>query len=354
MKRIFISVALLAFVSLGASAQKMEAANKIVDCGQTVYQSPTTAEFEVRNKSNRPIHIVDVRTSCGCTAVDYPKTEIPADGKFTVRVTYDAQTLGRYDKLVDIYADGSERPLMLRMRGRVVREIVDFGGKYDFLLGDIQSDCNDIEFDDVNRGELPQKKVHIRNTTGETIQPVVMHLPDYLSAEVSPSKIAPGHDGIVTVTLNSKRLKDMGLTQTSVFLGAFPGDRVSREKELSVSAVLLPKFDNLTASQLANAPRMSLSTTELDLGAFNGKKKLKGEIIIRNDGKTALNIKSLQMFTVGLQVSLNKQKLMPGESAKLKVTAEERLLKTARSKPRVLMITNDPNLPKVTIKIKTE
>ncbi len=354
MKRIFISASLLVLASLGASAQKIEAVNKVVDCGQTVYQSPATAEFEIKNKSSRPTRIVDVRMSCGCTDVEYPREEIPADGKFTIRVTYDAQTMGHYNKLVDIYTEGNEKPLVLRMRGQVVREIVDFSGKYDFMLGSIHSDCNDVEFDDVNRGERPQKKIHIRNTSSETIQPVVMHLPDYLTADVSPSKIAPGHSGVVTMTLDSKRLKDMGLTQTSVFLGSFPGDRVGREKEISVSAVLLPKFDNLTASQLANAPRMSLSTTELDLGAFNGKKKLKGEIIIRNDGKTALNIKSLQMFTVGLQVSLNKQKLMPGETAKLKVTAEERLLKTARSKPRVLMITNDPNLPKVTIKIKTE
>lgn len=354
MKRIFISASLLVLASLGASAQKIEAVNKVVDCGQTVYQSPATAEFEIKNKSSRPTRIVDVRMSCGCTDVEYPREEIPADGKFTIRVTYDAQTMGHYNKLVDIYTEGNEKPLVLRMRGQVVREIVDFSGKYDFMLGSIHSDCNDVEFDDVNRGERPQKKIHIRNTSSETIQPVVMHLPDYLTADVSPSKIAPGHSGVVTMTLDSKRLKDMGLTQTSVFLGSFPGDRVGREKEISVSAVLLPKFDNLTASQLANAPRMSLSTTELDLGAFNGKKKLKGEIIIRNDGKTSLNIKSLQMFTVGLQVSLNKQKLMPGETAKLKVTAEERLLKTARSKPRVLMITNDPNLPKVTIKIKTE
>lgn len=354
MKKLFISAVLLTLASLGASAQKIEAVNKVVDCGQTVYMSPATAEFEIRNKGGRATRIVDVRTSCGCTDVEYPREEIPADGKFTVRVTYDAQTMGHYDKLVDIYTAGNEKPLMLRMRGQVVREIVDFGGKYDFLLGNIHSDCNDIEFDDVNRGERPQKKIHLRNTTGETVQPVVMHLPDYLSAEVSPSKIAPGHSGVVTVTLDSKRLKDMGLTQTSFFLGAFPGDRVSREKEVSVSTVLLPKFDNLTASQIANAPRLNLSTTELNLGAFNGKKKLKGEIIIRNDGKTALNIKSLQMFTVGLQVSLNKQKLLPGETAKLKITAEERLLKTARSKPRVLMITNDPNLPKVTIKIITE
>lgn len=354
MKRLFMSAALFSLAVLGASAQKIEAVNKIVDCGQTIYRSPATAEFEIRNKSSRPLHIVDVRMSCGCTDVDYPKEEIPADGKFVVRVTYDAQTMGHFDKLVGIYTDNSDKPLMLRMRGHVVREIVDFGGNYDFLLGNIKSDCNDIEFDDVNRGERPQKKIHIRNTTGENIQPVVMHLPDYLTADVSPSKIAPGHSGVVTVTLDSKRLKDMGLTQTSVYLGSFPGDRVSHEKEISVSTVLLPKFDNLSARQLANSPRLYLSTKELNLGAFNGKKKLKGEIIIRNDGKTALNIKNIQMFTVGLQVSLNKQKLMPGESAKLKVTAEERLIKMARSKPRVLMITNDPNQPKVTIEIKTE
>ena len=354
MKKLIISVSILLLSSLVAMAQKMEAVSKIVDCGQSVYKSPATAEFEIKNKGNHATRIVDVRMSCGCTDVEFPREEIPAGSKFTVRVTYDAKTMGRYDKLVALYTEGNEKPVVLRMRGQVVREIVDFGGKYDFLLGNVQSDCNDIEFDDVNRGERPQKKIHILNTTGENIQPVVMHLPDYLTAEVSPSKIAPGHSGVVTITLDSKQLKDMGLTQTSVFLGTFPGDRVSREKELSVSAVLLPKFDNLTASQLANAPRMHLSATELNLGAFKGNKKLKGEIIIRNDGNSVLNIKNLQMFTVGLQVSLNKQKIKPGESAKLKITAEERQLKNARSKPRVLMITNDPNLPKVTIKIITE
>ena len=354
MKKIFISASLLVLASLGASAQRIEAVSKIVDCGQVAYKTPATAEFELKNKSGRTIHINDVRMSCGCTEVNYPKGEIKDDDSFTVRVTYDAKTMGHFDKLVDIYTDGSKKPVMLRMRGNVVREIVDFGGAYDFKLGLISADCNDVEFDDVNRGERPQKKIHIRNTTGETIQPVVMHLPDYLTADVSPSKIAPGHGGIVTVTLDSKHLKDMGLTQTSVYLGTFPGDRVAHEKEISVSAVLLPKFDNLTAKQLANAPKLYLSTTDLNLGAFAGKKKLKGEVIIRNDGKSTLNIKNLQMFTVGLQVSLNKQNLKPGESAKIKVTAEERLIKSARSKPRILMITNDPNQPKVTIKITTE
>jgi len=354
MKKFFICASLFAFMSLGVSAQKIEAINKIVDCGQTTYQSPATAEFEVKNKSNRAVRIVDVRTSCGCTDVDYPKGEIAPDAKFMVRVTYDAQTMGRYDKFVDVYVSDQQRPVMLRMRGNVVREIVDFAGKYDYDFAGIRTDCDDIEFDDVNRGERPQKKIHIFNATSTTVQPVVMHLPQYLTADVSPSKIASGHSGIITMTLDSRKLGDMGLTQTSVFLGAFPGDKVNREKEISVSAVLLPKFDNLTAQQLANAPKLYLSTAELNLGKFDTKKKLKGEVVIRNDGKSELKIKSLQMFTVGLQVSLNKQTLQPGESAKLKVTAEKKLLKTARSKPRVLMITNDPDQPKTTIKIVAE
>ena len=83
----------------------------------------------------------------------------------------------------------------------------------------------------------------------------------------------------------------------------------------------------------------------------DAKNKLKGELVIRNDGGSKLEIKSLQMFTVGLQVSLNRQSLEPGETARLKVTADSKLLKTARSKPRILMITNDPDMPKVIINV---
>lgn len=354
MKNILIAASMLAFAVSGADAQRIEPINKVVDCGQVTYQTPVTAEFEIKNKDNHSIRISNVRTSCGCTSVDYPKGEIVGDAAFMVRVTYDAQTMGRFEKFIDIYTDNGQSPLMLTMRGTVVREVVDFGGSYDFMLGDIKADRNDLEFDDVSRGERPQQKIHIFNNTSNTVEPVVMHLPAYLEAVVSPSKLKPAHGGVVTVTLDSRKLKDMGLTQTSVYLGSFSGDRVHRSKEISVSAVLLPQFDNLTQAQLAVAPKLYISTDELNLGAFNGKKKLKGDIIIRNDGHSELKINNLQMFTNGIQLSLGKTRLAPGESTKLKITAEQRQLKTVRRRPRVLMITNDPSQPKVVIRINVQ
>jgi hypothetical protein len=72
---------------------------------------------------------------------------------------------------------------MLRLRGNVVRVIVDLQGKYDYDFAGIRTECDNIEFDDVNRGERPQKKIHILNTTSSAVEPVVMHMPDYLTAE---------------------------------------------------------------------------------------------------------------------------------------------------------------------------
>lgn len=76
MKIKFITVSALMLASAAANAQRIEAVSKVVDCGQTTYNTPATAEFEIKNKAGRPIRISDVRTSCGCTTVDYPQGEI--------------------------------------------------------------------------------------------------------------------------------------------------------------------------------------------------------------------------------------------------------------------------------------
>ncbi len=68
------------------------------------------------------------------------------------------------------------------MRGKVVGSVVDFAGSYDEMLGVIKSDAQEVEFDDVNRGDRPVQRIHIFNPTDELLEPVVMHLPSYLHA----------------------------------------------------------------------------------------------------------------------------------------------------------------------------
>ena len=353
MKRSVILAALMASAALGAQAQRISAKHEVIDCGNVMYESPVTAKFELRNKGSDLV-IDTVRTSCDCVVADYPKGVISKGDNFTVEVTFDARQLGHFHKEAAIYSNASDKPLYLTMRGVVVDHLTDFTGLYDFTLGSVRADKNNIEFDDVNLGEKPVQKIHIINSGTESVSPVVMHLPDYITASVSPTTIAPGHTGVATLTLNSTKLRSYGLTQSSVYLGMFPGDKVGDDKEISISAVLLPEFRNMSETQRLNAPVMKLSAETLDLGSFDDKDEKSGTIIIENQGKSRLNISSMQMFTSGLKVRLNKSRLDPGESAKLKITAYKKHLKNARSKPRVLMITNDPNKSKVVIHVNVK
>lgn len=341
---------LLTLLPFNVYAQQLSVKNEVIDCGNVIYEQPVTAKFEMQNMSSNPISIKDVKTSCGCTTVEYPKGQIAPGESFVVNATYDSRQMGHFFKDIALYSDASQQPFYLQIRGVVVEEIIDFAGQYPYTIADLNVDRNDVEFDDVNRGDRPVQKINIRNASSKSVSPVVMHLPSYMQAQVSPTTLQPGRQGTISLILDSKKVRDYGLTQTSVFLGMYPGDKVHPDKEISVSTVLLPAFTEMTETQMQYAPKLGLSAEELNI-AFNGKAKKAETIIIENLGRSELDISSLQMFTAGMKVKLNKTKLQSGEQAKLKITVDAKEIKKARSKPRVLMITNDPKRAKVIINV---
>uniref|UniRef100_A0AB33J9T9 DUF1573 domain-containing protein n=1 Tax=Prevotella sp. GTC17260 TaxID=3236796 RepID=A0AB33J9T9_9BACT len=351
MNRKTMLTALFMMASLGLHAQQIRAERDELNMGQVLFRAPSTVEFKLRNTGTTELRIEKVLSDCGCTRVNFPINGIAPGAEFTVKATYDAKQLGHFHKQIGVYAAGGTAPVMLTLKGVVVAELTSFAGNYPVQLGLLHTDIGDIEFDDVNRGDMPVQKIHIYNSTDRTAEPVMMHLPSYLKAEIAPSRIAPGRMGVATVTLNSRLVRDLGLNQTTIYLGFMPGDKVSEDKAISVSTVLLPDFNQQNASFKRGTPVFSASATTLSLGRFQGKKRLRGVIEIENKGKSTLDIRQLQMFTAGIEVALNKAKIAPGEKAKLKITGVADLLRKVRTKPRVLMITNDPKQSKVIISI---
>lgn len=127
---------------------------------------------------------------------------------------------------------------------------------------------------------------------------------------------------------------------------------MGEENEIPVSAVLLPDFSHISQQERLNPPAIHLSAEELQMGELESDEKKAHTIIIKNVGKSNLEIRDLQVFNSALGVQLKKRVLKPGASTKLKITAFGQNLKKVKGTPRVLMITNDPNNPKIIIKVK--
>lgn len=347
--------ALLSVSAMSVQAQRLVATSQVVDCGKTGYRVPATATFELKNKSSRRLIIDGVKTDCGCTTLSMPDKELASGETCIVKLTYDAQLLGHYEKKAVVNfrtrQSTSEPPLTLTMKGVVLPEVKDYSKTYPYSMGELLADKNVLEFDDVNRGDNPQIEINILNNGSKPMVPNVQHLPSYLDATITPEQLLPGRAGKVVLKLNSSLIHDFGLTQTSIYLASYLGEKVSPENEVPVSVVLLPDLKGFEGGNRQYAPKMELSSATVDLGLIDGKNRKKSEIIITNNGRTTLNISSLQMFTEGLRLTLDKRKLEAHEQTRLRVVGDLNLLKKARSKPRILMITNDPDRPKVVINV---
>ena len=124
------------------------------------------------------------------------------------------------------------------------------------------------------------------------------------------------------------------------------------DNEIPVSAILLPDFSNLSETQKNNPPQIQLSTTQLEFLSLKPDQKKTQHVEITNVGKSDLVIQDMQVFNPALGVNLKKTTLKPGESTKMKITVYAELLPQVKGTPRVLMITNDPEKPSITIRVK--
>ncbi len=354
MKRILFTIFSLTLFTLTAIAQPRLSSNKSMhNFGQIEWKQPVTAEYVITNTGDKPLVLSNITTSCACTDATWTKSPIAPGEKGTISVTFDAEALGRFEKSVGIYSNSDPSLVYLKFGGEVVQEITDFTNSHPYEIGQIKIDRTEFDFPDVQRGETSTITFSVVNQSDRPYEPVLMHLPRYLTMEKTPNVLQKGQKGTIKLTLDSEQLLDFGLTQSSVYLARFAGDKVGEENEIPVSAVLLPSFNELTVKDKANAPIIKLSASDIDFSSQLAKKnKASQDITITNTGKSTLVIGKLQVFNPALSVNLKKTSLQPGESTRLRVTINKNNPGKKKQHMRILMITNDPSQPKVTINVK--
>lgn len=318
--------------------------------GEILYRTPKVVTFGFQNKGTEPFEILNVNTMCGCTKAEWTHGQILPGARGQITAEYDAKMLGTFFKELAVQTTIQDAPIYVNMEGRVVTKRLKYYGDFPFDLGNIRINTNYLEFDDVNRGDKPVAELQVFNQERTPYRPELMHLPSYLSMQAIPEVIAGGRTGRIRLILDSDKLGLLGLNQTRIFISRYLGDKVGEDNEIIVSSVLLPARQELSPEDLSRAPKMTLSKQELTFDP-NDKKKLTETITITNNGQTKLNIRTVQVFNQALSVSLGNRTIEPDKSTTLKVTLNPKYLKKAKNRPRVLLITDDPEHAKQIINV---
>ena len=341
---------LLSVVAMQAQP-RFVADTDIKKVGEVEFQVPRQFKLGFTNKGSEPLVIEDVKASCGCLEVAYPKEAIAAGARGEISLTFDAKILGSFYKEVEVKTNASDKPVYIGIQGTVVTEMHDYSDEFPIDLGNVRLVTNTVEFEDVNRGDQPTAELRILNADRTAFRPELMHLPPYLTAKCEPEDIPAGKVGTIRLTLDSEKLSGLGLNQTSIYLSRYMGDKIGETNEILVSAILLPSFADMSEEALAQAPELSISESSVDMGDFNGKKTITRTILLTNTGKSDLHIHAVQVFNRAISVDVANRTIRPGKTTKLKITVSSHYMGKSKGRMRVMLITDAPKQAKQYINV---
>ncbi|MBC8154610.1 MAG: DUF1573 domain-containing protein [Bacteroidetes bacterium] len=80
---------------------------------------PVAADFSFTNTGGQPLVINSAKGSCGCTNVDYPKVAILPGQKGEIKATFNAASVGAFNKTVTVESNAEGGTVVLSFNGEV-------------------------------------------------------------------------------------------------------------------------------------------------------------------------------------------------------------------------------------------
>ncbi len=93
------------------------------DFGKIKVGIPATHEFAFTNKSKVTMVITNVQASCGCTTPSWTKDPIPPGGQGSVTATFNAASVGAFNKSVTVTANVDNNMIVLIVHGEVIQPV---------------------------------------------------------------------------------------------------------------------------------------------------------------------------------------------------------------------------------------
>jgi len=349
MKKYILILFITLFPTLSWAQAKLSV-DTVCDFGIIERNKPVERKIEVKNVGNAPLTINNVDVSCACTAVYWTKTPIAPGGSGVVVARYDAVMMGRFEKFINIYSNAVNPFALVVLKGEVSMDVTDYKSLMKYSIGNILLDKRSVDFKPVNKGDTTSCFIQVTNSSNNVAKVSLMHLPSYITMNVTPRLLSHGRRGIIKLTLDTKDLDDYGLLTTSIYLARYPGDKVCDENKIDVTSIVLPENKLLTEEEKANAPDPVISTTEIKLNNFTTGKHTEN-VMVTNNGKTRLEIKKLQVFNPAISVDIKSKYIEPKQSVPLKIEVSAKWLKRSNAPTKVLIFTNSPIRPMIAINV---
>jgi hypothetical protein len=103
------------------SNAQIQFSEKVHDFGDLTQGDVVTCKFQFQNTGTEPLMLLQVQTTCGCTAPEWTKKPVPPGESGEIVVTFNsAKKMGRINKVITVYSNGQKPEEKLKIVANVL------------------------------------------------------------------------------------------------------------------------------------------------------------------------------------------------------------------------------------------
>jgi hypothetical protein len=346
-KRFFIGLlfTLFAVASYAQQNKQIKFDSETHDFGTIAEnKGSVTHDFVFTNNSNRPVKILNVQPSCGCTTPGWTKDPIEPGKKGSIKASFNPQGRpGFFTKSLTVMTDLEATPIVLQIKGQVSTDNhVD--GDFSIVNGSLKFKSSSFNLGKIFiKDEFTTREYPVYNGGTKSINFNGNFItPKHIKVDVQPRSLGQGETGTIRISYNGKMKNQYGFQSDNIELPT--DDETNPVKSFSVYATLEDYFGDLTPADMEKAPVMRVNEYSLDFGRIKGNSTTTKEVIITNKGKKDLTLRSLQPNCTCVKAAANKTALKPGEAATVTI-AFDPMGRNGSQQKAVTIYSNDPVNP---------
>jgi hypothetical protein len=349
MKKVLFLLIFVSLSTLGLGQQQnkqLQFREETFDFGAVAEdKGPVTHEFLFTNNSSRPVKILTVQASCGCTTPGWSKEPVPPGKNGFVQASFNPKGRpGFFNKSLTVTTDLEANPVILQIKGQVSTDAPPNENDFQIVNGALRFKASAF-----NMGKVLIKDSYVVRefqVMNSSAKPVTFSgnfvNPAHIKVDVDPKILAPGSQGIVKVSYNGKLKNQYGFQSDNVELHT--DDEVNPVKSFSVYATLEEYFPELTAEESAKAPQLKLGASTVDFGRVKPNATVVKEIQFTNYGKKELSLRSLQGNCTCIKATASKSVVKPGDNSTISIAFVPQDKPGSQTKA-VTIYSNDPRNP---------
>ena len=332
-------------VSGGLQFEKMNYDFGEIDEGN----GPAEITFNFVNSSNDTLMISGVRASCGCTTPGWTKESItPGDSGFVTASYNPYNRPGPFNKSLRVQISDGQTHL-LYIKGVVKPRPRTIADELPTQMGGMRLKYRSLNLGRITTEKVVTKTFEVYNDSDSLISFLDDGIyPVHVKIKFEPDSLPPREKGAIIVSYDPAINTELGFNSDLLVLRT--SDYLLPTKRFPVVATVEEYFPPMTDEELEKAPRLLFDKTAFDFGGI-ADENLQTEFVLKNEGKTSLNIRSVKSNCQCVKTELDNEDIEVGSTAIMKVTFLPQK-RRGRQYKTITVFSNDPRAPTQVLSIK--